>query len=388
MHYGAILNANRTYCLTRSHPPFLTSVIRAVYECRECFAESETSIAWLERAYSLAVADYAMWAAPYRSAGETGLARYYDLDSGPVPELADDSRYYHDVIQWLLAHPRQDQGFLVPAGDPNGSNDEAKRAQRMRDPATGVPSAPASLKGRCLTEDFYRGDRAMRESGFDSSFRFGPFCGRTHRFAPVCLNSLLYRYERDMAGFAGELHLGKDAGAWEARAQKRAESIQKYLWRERQGLFQDFDFVRGQSSPYSYLSAFYPMWASLATAEQAEALRKKLSLFERAGGLSMSTQPSGMQWDEPYGWAPCNLLVVEGLRAYGYRDDALRIARAFVSTVEQSFAQDGTVREKYDVVRRGAEVHVTAGYKENVIGFGWTNGVYLKMQELLLSEGE
>jgi alpha,alpha-trehalase len=41
------------------------------------------------------------------------------------------------------------------------------------------------------------------------------------------------------------------------------------------------------------------------------------------------------------------------------------------------------MREKYNVVAGDAEVHVTAGYKENVIGFGWTNGVYLKMQELL-----
>ncbi len=27
-HYGAVLNANRTYYLTRSQPPFLTSMIR------------------------------------------------------------------------------------------------------------------------------------------------------------------------------------------------------------------------------------------------------------------------------------------------------------------------------------------------------------------------
>ena len=31
-NYGAMLNANRTYFLTRSQPPFLSSMIRAVYE--------------------------------------------------------------------------------------------------------------------------------------------------------------------------------------------------------------------------------------------------------------------------------------------------------------------------------------------------------------------
>src|ERR1017187_3174296 len=36
-HYGAVLNANRTYYLTRSQPPFLTSMIRAVYENPKSF---------------------------------------------------------------------------------------------------------------------------------------------------------------------------------------------------------------------------------------------------------------------------------------------------------------------------------------------------------------
>ena len=102
----------------------------------------------------------------------------------------------------------------------------------------------------------------------------------------------------------------------------------------------------------------------------------------------MSGQVTGMQWDEPYGWAPCNLIVAEGMRAYGYFEDARRIARAFIATVDRGFANDATLREKYDVVEGHAEVHVTAGYKENVIGFGWTNGVYLKMQELLPELGE
>ena len=30
-----------------------------------------------------------------------------------------------------------------------------------------------------------------------------------------------------------------------------------------------------------------------------------------------------------------------------------------------------------------ADVKISAGYKDNVIGFGWSNGVYLKLQSLL-----
>jgi len=36
-----------------------------------------------------------------------------------------------------------------------------------------------------LSSDYYKGDRSMRESGFDVSFRFGPFGAGTHHYAPV-----------------------------------------------------------------------------------------------------------------------------------------------------------------------------------------------------------
>jgi alpha,alpha-trehalase len=35
------------------------------------------------------------------------------------------------------------------------------------------------------------------------------------------------------------------------------------------------------------------------------------------------------------------------------------------------------------MVLGNAEVKITAGYKQNVIGFGWTNGVWLKMRHLI-----
>ena len=43
-----------------------------------------------------------------------------------------------------------------------------------------------------LTSLFYKGDRSMRESGFDPSDRFGPFSIDIIHYNPVCLNSLLY----------------------------------------------------------------------------------------------------------------------------------------------------------------------------------------------------
>ena len=93
--------------------------------------------------------------------------------------------------------------------------------------------------------------------------------------------------------------------------------------------------------------------------------------------------PSGAQWDEPFGWAPTNWLAVCGLEAYGFGADAERIADKFTATIDRSFAADGTIREKYNMRLGNADVQVTAGYSQNVVGFGWTNGVYLKLRELL-----
>jgi alpha,alpha-trehalase len=392
-YYGAVLNANRTYYLTRSQPPFLTSMIRAVIEDPASFQATPAGRAeardWLARAFSLGEKDYSTWTRPEHKAGSTGLARYFDYGTGPVPEMADDSTYYPDVIRWLVAHPPTtdpragSEGFLVKGSEHPDAAEAARLKQISCDVRASVVCMRAWAAGYRLSRDFYLGDRAMRESGFDPSFRFGPFSGATHHYAPVCLNSLLYRYERDMQHLA--LLLGKpdDALRWKRRAAARNAAIQRYLWQAKEGVFADFDFIRHKSSSYAYVTSLFPLWAGVATREQASQVVAKLNLFERSGGISMSTYESGMQWDEPYGWAPTNWIAVAGLDASGFRGDAQRIAAKFDSTIDTSFAADGTIREKYNVVSGNANVHVSAGYIENVIGFGWTNGVYLKMKQVI-----
>jgi len=58
----------------------------------------------------------------------------------------------------------------------------------------------------------------MRESGFDISFRFGPYGGATHHYAPVCLNSLLYKTEKDLQQMSEILGRKDDAKRWQDRA--------------------------------------------------------------------------------------------------------------------------------------------------------------------------
>jgi alpha,alpha-trehalase len=388
-HYGGVLNANRTYYLTRSQPPFLTSMIRAVYENPASFGANSAgrseARAWLERAYMLAQKDYSTWMRPEHLAGTTGLARYFDYGSGPVPEMADDSTYYPDVIRWLIDHPKDGAAyaFLVKGSEHPDTAEAARLKQTSCDVNASVVCMHAWAGGYRLSKDFYVGDRAMRESGFDPSNRFGPFSGATHHFAPVCLNSLLYRYERDLEHLAHLLGKAKDAAHWDRRAQARDAAIHRYLWRAKDGVFADYDFGHARTSTYAYIASLYPLWATVATREEAKQVVDKLDLFERPGGLSMSNTNTGLQWDEPFGWAPTNWIGIAGLDEEGFHTDAARIAQHFDATIDQGFAEDGTIREKYNVVSRSANVQVSTGYKQNVIGFGWTNAVYLKNMQVM-----
>ncbi len=390
-NYGGVLNANRTYYLTRSQPPFLTSMIRAVIENPRSFPDTVAGRAaaqeWLEHAYTLAEKDYSTWTRPEHRAGNTRLARFWDYGSGPVPEMADASHYYPDVIRSLLQHPSPEAaGFLVKGSE----HPDAAEAERLKRTSCNVNASVVCMRawygGYRLSKAFYEGDRAMRESGFDTSNRFGPFSGATENYAPVGLNSLLYRYERDLEHIAYLLGKGREAQLWDRRAQARNYAIHRYLWRAREGVFADWDFVHARPSHYAFITSLYPLWAGVASRKEAKSLETKLDLFERPGGLATSTHDTGLQWDYPYGWAPTNWIAVAGLDATGYRSDAARIAAHWNRTVDRAFAQTGTIREKYNVVTGNADVVVTTGYKQNVIGFGWTNGVYLKMRQIVREE--
>lgn len=366
-HYGSVLNANRTYYLTRSQPPFLSSIVMDIYRA-ELSAHPDEARAFLQHALPLLMKDHDLWTSPPHLAGDTGLSRYVDLGHGPVPEMADDSTYYIDVVQYMLAHPSAaNTTYLTPAPVASQSDHSA------------APVTAAA--GYALTESFFTGDRAMRESGFDTSFRFGPFSGSTEDYAPICLNALLYKYERDVAEI--EKTLSRPSQHFLSLANTRRSAINKLMWDDRTGLFVDYNTRTHTRSGYRYITAYYALWTGLATRQQATRLAANIKLFEHPGGLAMSTTRSGMQWDAPFGWAPTNWLAIDGLQRYGFDADARRIAREFSTTIKNNFALDHTIREKYNVESADANVAVAAGYKANVIGFGWTNGVYLRMQRLL-----
>jgi alpha,alpha-trehalase len=75
------------------------------------------------------------------------------------------------------------------------------------------------------------------------------------------------------------------------------------------------------------------------------------------------------------------MIAVDGLRRYGYHEDANRLSSRFVTLVVKELDEHGIIVEKYDVTRRESDVaaDIRYGYSANQVGFGWTNGVVLHL---------
>lgn len=350
-HYGMVLNANRTYYLSRSHPPVLSMMIRDIAEVRP-------DRDWLAGAMPLLEKFYYYWRVPPHLNQATGLSRYHDMGSGPAPEVEFSER-----DEAGLSHYERVKEFLrtseVQSYDKSLYYDEASDS---------------------LTPLAFKGDRSMRESGFDPTDRFGPLNLDVIHYVPVCLNVLLYQMEKDIAAFHRTLDDPRGSEVWEARASETADSINNYFWNEDAGLYFDYHLGDGKQREYPFLTTFWPLWAGVASQDQARKVAANLNIFLADGGLRTSSRVTGEQWDAPFAWAPLQLFAVDGLERYGYHSEAREIARRFTAMVAAEFSTEGVLREKYDAERcsAGVEDQIHFGYSSNEIGFGWTNAVILE----------
>jgi alpha,alpha-trehalase len=111
-HYGGVLNANRTYYLTRSQPPFLTSMILAVYDAQK--ASGHANNEWLAKAYDYAVKDHELWTSEPHRAGSTGLSRYFDFGNGPAAEsVKDETGHYRQVAAYFLQQSDLGRSYVL-----------------------------------------------------------------------------------------------------------------------------------------------------------------------------------------------------------------------------------------------------------------------------------
>ncbi|KAI9483504.1 MAG: trehalase-domain-containing protein [Benjaminiella poitrasii] len=370
-HYGKILNANRSYYLTRSQPPFLTDMARQVY-LKLQMSEDENK-AWLRSVLQAAIKEYyTVWMAEPRLDPKTQLSRFRPDGKGIPPET--EASHFDHVIQPYATRA----GLTI---------DELMK--RYNDGSHLEPEL----------DEYFLHDRAVRESGHDTTYRYE---GRCANLATIDLNSLLYKYETDLAEMITDYLDGdlvdyeghpQDARIWHERAQLRKERINRYLWNQERGSYFDYDTVTETQSEYETVTAFWAMWARCASEDQAERMtRYALPKFEVMGGLVSGTAESrgvisldrpNRQWDFPFGWAPHQILAWQGFENYGIIDVQQRLAYRWLYMITKSFVDfNGVVPEKYDVVSLTHKVQVEYG---NVgvdfkyvprEGFGWMNASY------------
>jgi alpha,alpha-trehalase len=358
-HYGKILNANRTYYLCRSQPPFLTDMALRAYDR---IKHEPGALDFLREAILAAIKEYyTVWTSSPRYDEATGLSKYLPGGMGVPPET-EASHFKHVLTPYADKYGMTFEEFV-----------DAYNYRRVDEPDL---------------DEYFMHDRAVRESGHDTSYRLENVAGN---LAVVDLNALLYKYEVDIGKtirnhFGDRLAIpaefcppGKEPGyfetssAWDRRAKKRRLAADKYLWDEEAGMYFDYNVVKKEKTGYESATTLWPMWSGLASPRQAAVLvAQALPKLEAFGGLVSGTEKSrgevglhrpNRQWDYPYGWAPQQILAWVGLQRYGYEYEAQRLAYKWLYMVTKAFVDfNGVVVEKYDVTRKLDPHKVDAEY--------------------------
>ncbi|MBO5935995.1 MAG: alpha,alpha-trehalase [Clostridia bacterium] len=318
--YGFMPNGNRTFYLSRSQPPFLSQMVRCIYE-------KTHDIQWLSTCYNALEKEYEFWENERQTS--CGLNRYYGNFS------------YDELIKFSEVLCKR---FNIEEPEDNST-----------------------------AEHYGKAMYSFAESGWDCNSRMGIDC---YNYAWVDLNSLLFGLETDMAFFSAELKNANEA-IWSEKAENRRSLMTKLLWNDKTGAFCDYNFIGGKQSDIISIAQFYPLFSGVCTKNQADRTVKLLSEIEAEFGVACCEKREnlfGLQWDYPNGWACLQYIVVHGLLRYGYREEALRIAKKYKRLVENVFEATGNLWEKYDVTT--GKVSNNKEYKTPAM-MGWTAGVYV-----------
>ncbi len=325
---GYIPNGNRVYEATRSQPPFFVQMIELLIENTDT-ALLHTYLPYIEKEYKFWMEKRAV------ALGKFTLNRYYDQDNTPREEAYLEER--------LNAHKVTNSG----------------------------------------KHNYYRHNRAAAESGWDFSGRwFSDHKSLAHCIAadiiPIDLNCLLYIYEKQLHDWYKVIGENKKAERYLKNGTDRVMIIQQYLYNKKEKFFFDYNYKTEKQSIYYSLAGVYPLYAGIATQEQAQSMAKILKeKFLFPGGLITSLYDTGEQWDAPNGWAPLEWIAIQGLKKYGFLDLAAEIKARWLRNCENTFKQTGTMYEKYNVVKVGNKPEDSEYPVQK--GFGWTNGVYIAL---------
>ncbi|MCL2894852.1 alpha,alpha-trehalase TreA [Brenneria tiliae] len=340
--YGHIPNGNRTYYLSRSQPPFFSFMV-------ELLAQHQ---------------------------GDKVYARY-------LPQLKKE---YHYWMRGSLGLSNGQAGDRVVRLD-DGSvlnrywdeRDTPRTESYMEDITTASQAAdrPAA--------EVYRHLRAGAASGWDFSSRWlrdprDLSTIHTTDIIPVDLNSLLFHLEQTLARGAEAAGNQAEAAHFLRVADERRQAVNRYLWNQQDGYYSDYDWRRQEITQPITAAAVFPLYVGIAPRDRAaatgEAVRNQLL---KEGGLTTTTIDTGQQWDAPNGWAPLQWVAVEGFSRYGQDALAQAIGTRFLANVQKLYDAEHKLVEKYVV--EGAGFGSGGGGGEYALqdGFGWTNGVTLKL---------
>jgi len=336
---GHIPNGNRSYYASRSQPPFYPLML-------DILALEKGEEVW--KIYGPALKkEYEFWMEGAEEKIQKPGESYRRVVRMPDGSILN--RYWDDKIA-----PRQEcyKGDMILAK-------ESGRAE----------------------EEVYVNMRAACESGWDFSSRW--FADgkslqtvRTTEIIPVDLNCLMYFMEGclgKISGLEGDL---KGEECYLARAEARKKAILKYFWSEE--FFYDYDFMKKETMGIPTLAGVFPLYFRIAEKDQAMKAAEKLEAeFLKPGGLVTTLNHSGHQWDAPNGWAPLQWMSIKGLMNYGEDKLAKEVRERWVNLNVEVYKRTGKLMEKYNV--EDVSLEGGGGKYPNQDGFGWTNGVLLKI---------
>ncbi len=339
---GFIPNGNRTYFCTRSQPPFFSLMVELLAEVR---GDADIVCRYLPQLQR----EYDFW-----------MNGEHEIDNGDarrrVVALASGilNRYWDDSDKPRAESYAEDCEHAARSGRDRG--------------------------------DYCRNIRAACESGWDFSSRWlaKPDDLETIRatsIVPVDLNALLCHLERVLAS-CYEKNDAARAAKFESRAAAREELLRELMFDEHARFFVDLDLDTGKSTNAVSLAGVFPLFLNIATAAQAQQVVERLVAdFLAPGGWLTTSVRSGQQWDRPNGWAPLQWIVYRGLMNYGFEDEARLGATRWVADNIEVYERTGRLLEKYDIER--IEALASGGEYDVQEGFGWTNGVLLKLMNHL-----
>jgi alpha,alpha-trehalase len=220
---------------------------------------------------------------------------------------------------------------------------------------------------------------AEAESGWDFTPRFDGQCADCN---PVDLNSLLAIYENIFCFFA-ETTSWSDPHRWEDAWSRRRRLMDELLWDGTR--YGDYNYRSGDTTGVLSAAALFPLWAGLATNDQASAMISALQELDRPHGVAACESridAPAFQWGHPNGWPPLQFAVCRALVRYGYADRARHIAGKYLDLVTTTFETTDELWEKYDVVEGGP----ASGEYEATRMMGWTAGVFSALFDLVWND--